>query len=82
MHQKVKKKKKFGYESRWSRWVKENLKLRKNWIEKKWKKMNAIKCVCLIVEVNVPAEAISAKVRFPGHSTKIFALSQKKTIAI
>ena len=44
---------------------------------------NTIKCSRSIEEVNTQAEAISAKVRFPGrigHATKNFDLLQKKNI--
>ena len=46
---------------------------------------NTIKSVRTIVEVNVLTEAISVKWWFPGrmgHSIKMFALLQKKTIEI
>ena len=55
-------------------------------LRKKFKKFhNNIKSVRSIVEVNVLAEAIKAKVRFLGrmeYSTEIFALLQKKNIEI
>ena len=54
----------------------QSLKLEKNRVGQKI--YNTARCVRSIVEVNVQAEAISAEVQFPRHSSKIFTLLQNQ----